>query len=128
MGAAQDYAGDAVAEGVAAVRAGGAEFDGPEVAGETGGEVDFGDRAVRARGEQGGVEGAAGVDDEEVAGAEVVGEVAEAGVGDGVVGAVRDEQADFVAGEAARFGGLVGFEVGREGEVEGGEREMGVFG
>ena len=72
--------------------------------------------AVGGRGERG-IQGAARVDDEQVAGGEPSRQIVEARVLDRVGGQVRHEQAHLIAGQAARFGRLTRFERGRQRKV-----------
>jgi hypothetical protein len=112
---------------------GGTRFDDPGVVGEAGGEVegDFGpvwEGGLECRWQGGRV-----VDDDKVAGVEEPGEVHEGRVDEAIEGggrreeggvetrAVRDEEADFVAGEAAGLGWLVGLELLREEKGTGGQ-------
>jgi hypothetical protein len=95
-----------------------AEFDGPQVRREAGGEVEGKRRPVGAGGRQGGVHGAAGVDDEHVAGLEEFGEVPEARVDYPVVCPVGDHEANLVAGEAPGLRRFVRLKIGRQLEVE----------
>ena len=67
---------------------------------------------------QGGGEGGGVVDDQHVTWIEERRQIGEAGVEESVLAPVGDEQADAIAGDAAGFGRLVGFQVGGEDEVQ----------
>ena len=79
-------------------------------------EVDGG--AVGARGGERGGDGGGGVDDQQVAGAQVGGQAAEGVVDEREVAAPCDEQADLVALEPARLGRRARLLRGGQGEGE----------
>ena len=86
--------------------------------GRGGGEAQLDGPAPRERAGHGGRQRRGRVDDEQVAGAQVLGQVAEAGMLDRAASRAGDHQPDLVAGEAARLGRRGG--VVRVRELEGG--------
>ena len=82
--------------------------------GRGGGEAQLDALAARERAGHGGGQRRGDVDDEQVARAQVIGQVAEAGVLDRAGRALGDEQPHLVAGEPARLGRLGRLERARE--------------
>ncbi len=96
------------------------QLDDAEAGGEGRGEVDVDRGAVGAGAVERRREGAAGVDDDDVAFAEESRQVAESRVFDAAAALRRDHEAHAVAREAAGFGRLGGFELRREVEGDAG--------